>query len=118
MGLHLVLDGLTVEQLVQYKDDLKYYEKMIDKKLGVEKSYRCTDDTKWYDPQEMILDMRKDGLISAETERILDDLYLDAMLGKEVLEKVKRTLKGWKKLNRVPFKEVKELLGEIEFQGF
>ena len=115
MGLHLVLDGLTVEQLVQYKDDLKYYEKMIDKKLGVEKSYQCS---KWYDPQEIIRDMGKDGVISEAAERVLDDLYMDAMLGQEVLEKVTRTLKSWKKLNRVPFKEVKELLGKIEFQGF
>ena len=71
-----------------------------------------------YDASEIISDLRKDGIIVPEVEIFLNDLYMDAMLGQEVLEKVTRTLKSWKKLNRVPFKEVKELLGKIEFQGF
>ncbi len=67
---------------------------------------------------EITSDLRKDGIIVPEVEIMLDGIIYDAMLGKEVLEKVKRTLKRWKKLSRVPFKEVKELLGEVEFQGF
>lgn len=65
-----------------------------------------------YSGMEYILgDLRPD--VSDYVYDWLDTMWCNEVRSMELLEKIEQTMKDWKKLNRVPFKELKEALSEI-----